>query len=117
MSAGNYDLNLEEGADFSITLTITDSAGTAVDLTGHTAEMNFSSDRDTAYTLQLTHSAGLTMGGTAGTIVVALTDTQVGTLSAAWTKGQYDLITIDAAGLRTRRISGSVYIAEQVHQS
>ena len=112
MSAGNYDINLEQGSDYTITLTIKDSSGTAIDLTSHTANMYFSADRDSSLDLTLTESAGLTLGGTAGTVVIVLTDVQVDAFT--WSKGQYDLITLDAAGLKTRRLTGAVYISEEV---
>lgn len=35
MAAGKYTMNIEQGADYKIKLTIKDSAGALVDLTGH----------------------------------------------------------------------------------
>lgn len=36
MSAGNYTIAIDQGADFTLQLTIKDATGTEVDLTGHT---------------------------------------------------------------------------------
>lgn len=115
MSVANYDIELFQGADYSLTITVKDSNGDAVDLTGYSASMYIANDRDSSPDLTLTGGAGLTLGGTAGTIQVAITDTQVDAIS--WTKGEYDLVTTDGSGNKERKLQGSVFVNEQVPTS
>ena len=73
--AGNYNIITDQGATFSRTLTWTDSAGTAVNLTGYTARMQVRTDYETTGTpvLSLTTENGkIVLGGSAGTIALGV---------------------------------------------
>lgn len=115
MSAGHHDLELEQGSDFTTTLTYKDEDDAAIDLTSYTANLRVAVDHDTSPDFTLTESSGLTLGGTAGTIVVTITDTQVDALT--WKQGWYDLVIISAAGLKTRIMQGQVFVKQQVETS
>tara|TARA_R110000824_G_scaffold379270_1_gene571175 strand:- start:53 stop:415 length:363 start_codon:yes stop_codon:yes gene_type:complete len=96
-------------ADWDITLTwYTTIAETAVvDLTNYTARMKIRRKQsDSGHLASLTNSSGITLGGSAGTIVIKLTDTQ----TAAITPGPavYDLEMIDGSGYVRRLIEGSL---------
>lgn len=94
MRAGLYDLTIEAGATFNLSLTYEDERGQAVDLTGYTGRM------------QLRESA------TAATVVIELT-TANGRLSIDIPNGQINL-TVAAAD--TTGLSGSgVYDLELVN--
>jgi len=72
INPGLYDLVCPQGASFDKTFTWT-IGGTAVNLTGYTAAMQVRVGFDTATTLvSLTNGSGITLGGTAGTIGVAI---------------------------------------------
>ena len=111
MSAGRFDLNLEQGADFELGL-VWRANGVLVDLTGATAKLQVKADYDSAALFSLTEGVGLTLGGTAGTITIAITDTQVGLLSLLQ-PSVYDLqVTISSK--ITRLLQGVVNVSRAV---
>jgi hypothetical protein len=72
INPGIYDLVCPQGATFDKTFTWT-IGGTAVDLTGYTAALQVRTYADSSATLvSLTNGSGITLGGTAGTIGVAI---------------------------------------------
>lgn len=113
MSANNFDLTLNEGADFALSLTWADSGGTPVDITGATAKLQIKTAVGASALVSLTHASGLTLGGTAGTIAIALTVAQIATLGADFS-GVYDLKITMASALVTRLLQGSVWVSPQV---
>lgn len=130
------DLTIRQGETWSLTYTKKDSAGAAVDLTGYTARAAI---RDRvggsleAYLSTGTDADGgtITLGGAAGTVVLAMTATEsaglAGGLSewtgpwgdASATDGptvvyRYDLELISAAGAVTRELEGRVEVQRQI---
>ena len=102
-------------SDWEITLTwYTSTAKSAtVDLTNYTARLDIRRKvSDSPAVATLTNSSGITLGGAAGTIVIALTDTQ----TAAITPGPavYDLEMIDGSGKIRRLIEGSLTFTPSV---
>jgi hypothetical protein len=72
INPGLYDLVCPQGASFDKTFTYS-IGGTAVNLTGYTAAMQVREYADASTTLvSLTNGSGITLGGTAGTIDVAI---------------------------------------------
>jgi hypothetical protein len=72
INPGLYDLVCPQGASFDKTFTWT-IGGTAVNLTGYTAAMQVRAYSDSSAALvSLTNGSGITLGGTAGTIGVAI---------------------------------------------
>lgn len=112
------DLNLDcfQGANFDYSLTWTTTSGTVtspVDLTNYTARMQVR-DEYTASTavLSLTSGSGITLGGTAGTILLEAS----ATATAALVSGQYvyDLELVSAAGYVTRLVEGLFIVDPEV---
>ena len=112
MAAGTLDLNVEQGATYSQTLTWKIN-NALVNLTNYTARMQVREDvTSTSTIISLTQAAGLTLGGAAGTIVIALTATQ----TAALVSGNYvyDLELASSGGVVTRLVQGDFNISPEV---
>lgn len=113
MTAGTYDITIEQGATFSRVFTWT-ADGSNVNLTGYTARMMVRSDiEDTNALLTLTtENGGISLGGAAGTITVTIS----ATATAALTRGSavYDLELISGSSVVTRLLKGVVSITREV---
>jgi hypothetical protein len=103
------NITIDQDADFTQTLTVKDSTGTVVDLTGLTITSKL---RKTHLSSSATSFTTAAVSATDGTCSVALTDT----VTSALTEGRYvwDLTTTDGDGLITRRIEGRVTITPSV---
>ena len=106
------NLTIDQDADFTQTLTIKDSAGDVVDLTGQTVTSKL---RKTHLSSSATSFTTAIVSATAGTCSITLTDT----VTSALTEGRYvwDLTTTTSAGLITRRIEGRVSSGMAQHAS
>ncbi len=119
MSAGNYDIVIEQGADYGVTLTLKDSSGTLIDLTDYTARMDIREkvDSETAI-LSLTEVAVsgnvLTLGAGAGTIVITIKAAT--TAAMDFETAVYDLAIRDSGDTNdvTRVIAGQVTLDREV---
>lgn len=79
---------------------------TAKNITGYTARMAIRRKQsDTAALADLTSSSGITMGGSAGTIVIKLTSSQTAGITPG--PGVWDLELIDGSGIVTRFVEGT----------
>lgn len=114
MTAGLYNITIEQGATFRLSLVWKDGAGSPVNLTGYTARMQVRrSYPDTSTQLNLTtENGGITLGGAAGTIEVVGDATKTDDIAAA--KGVYDLELVSASGVVTRLVEGKVTIKPEV---
>ena len=111
INPGTYNFNLYQGADWDRTFTITQS-GTALNLTGYTASMQIREAADsTAYLLSLTSGSGITLGGTAGTVAVAITSAQSSAIAAG--SYAYDLELLSGSQV-TRLLQGAVNVSGNV---
>lgn len=131
------DLIIRQGETWSLSYTKKDSAGSAVDLSGYTARASI---RDgyggglEAYLSTGTDADGgtITLGGAAGTVVLAMTAAQTSDLAGGLNSAtlallgdpvaqevssvsyRYDLELVSAAGAVTRELEGRVQILMQV---
>lgn len=114
MSAGIYDIYIEQGATYNQPLVWKDSSGTAVNVTGYTARMQIRKTVDaTTIILTLTTENGrITVGGANGliTLLVSAADTAALTTFC----GVYDLEVISPTGVVTRLLEGQVEISKEV---
>ena len=103
------NLTIDQDADFTQTLTIKDSTGTVVYISGQTVTSKM---RKTHLSTSATSFTTAIVSGTAGTCSITLTDT----VTAALTEGRYvwDLTTTDDTGLVTRRLEGRVTVTPSV---
>jgi hypothetical protein len=114
MTAGTYDITIEQGATYSQVFTWKNSAGTAINVTGYTARMQARESVDTASTFiaLTTENGGIALGGAAGTITLAMTATATAALSVF--SGFYDLELISGSGIVTRLLQGSLTVSPEV---
>jgi hypothetical protein len=114
--AGVHDFVIYQGADWGITLTWT-AYGSLVDLTGWHAHLQVRpgfASQTPAVLINLTDpSGGITLGGTAGTISLALSAAQTAALSFA-SPAVYDLKMTNPSGSVTRLLQGAVTLSQQV---
>lgn len=115
MSAGFWNIEIEQHADYARTITLyVDPALTQLrNLTGYTAKMQA---RDSADALKLDSSAGdisLVLGGAAGTIAISITKAEVDTLVPG-TGYSYDLVLVSAGGVSERILQGSLSVLKGV---
>ena len=103
-----HNINIEKFADFSLTFTLTDSAGEAIDLTGATitaAIREFPESSD--YT-----EFNIETGDTSGVITISMTNET--TTEIGWTYGYYDVFVTFADGIVWRVLWGRVNVIPAV---
>lgn len=106
------NLNCWQGANFDYSLTWKTN-GTAVNLTGYSARMQVRETYDsTTPVLSLTSGSGITLGGTAGSIILEAT----ATTTAGVPSGQYvyDLELVTGGGYVTRLLEGNFTVDPEV---
>ena len=112
--AGEYKLTIEQGADWSQTLTykIND---VAVKLTGYSARLQARTHPaadSTVLSLTTATGGGITLGGGAGTIVLTRTAAQTALLTPGLY--YYDLELVSGAGIVKRLLEGALEIRAEV---
>jgi hypothetical protein len=112
--AGKLDILIEQGVDWKLELAYeTGSPSTAVNLTGYTARFQVATRHSAANPLvQLTQASGITLGGSAGTIVIQLNQAQTNALPAQ--KAVWDLVLVSLSGEDTRLLEGTATITPEV---
>lgn len=96
------NLFIDQDADFTTTVTINDSNGSALDLTSYTAlAMIRKTYQSTSAT---TFTSTFASDRTTGQITISLTDTQTADLEAG--RYVYDLVITDSSGTKTRVVEG-----------
>jgi hypothetical protein len=113
INPGIYNVTCFQGADFDQQFVVS-QGGTALNWTGYSARMQVREAADaTATLLSLsTGGSGIVLGGTAGTITVAITNAQ----SAAVNAGSYayDLELVSNSSAVTRILQGSFNVVGNV---
>ena len=114
MSASTYDITIEQGATFSLLITYRDTAGALVDLTGYTAKMDIRTAVGGSLIKTIsTASGGITLGGAAGTITLAISATDTAAITS---NGVYDL-ELTSGSTVTRLIQGGMTLSREVTTS
>jgi hypothetical protein len=115
MALGNsFDLTINQGATFELTVTWKDAAGTAINLTGYSARMQVRETYSSSTSIvSLTSGAGITLGGAAGTIAIVISATTTAALTAPFS-GVYDLELVSAGGVVTRLLQGAATVSPEV---
>ena len=102
---------IDQGADFTTTLTVNDSNGNALDLTNYTAaaqvRKTFLSSSATSFTVAFVSPR------TSGQITLSLTDVQTATFEAG--RFVYDVVITAADGTKTRVVEGQVTVLSLIH--
>ena len=107
-------LQIYQGATFQHRLRWRTSGGTPIDLTGCMARMQVRSDIESPVVLLslTTESGGITLGGTAGTIDLLVSDED--TSAITWDGGVWDLEIAHPGGTVTRLAEGSISVSPEV---
>jgi hypothetical protein len=113
MAASTYNITAEQGANYAATLTYRDSSNVLVNLTGYSARMQVrrTVGSETRY-LSLTQASGITLGGAAGTVAIAISAAALSSIPAG--NYVYDLELISGAGAVVRLISGDFVVSGEV---
>jgi hypothetical protein len=113
MASSVYDITAEQGANYTATLTYRDSANTLINITGYTARMQVRKTIGSATPyLSLTNTSGITLGGAAGTVAIAISAATLASVPAG--NYVYDLELISGAGVVVRLISGDFIVTGEV---
>ncbi len=117
MTAGVYDITVEQGSTFRLEAVYKDSNDAIVDLTGYIARMQIRKRKSSTTTLSdsTTANGQVVITPAAGKVVVTIP----ATTTAAFTgrRGEYDLEIEDGAGVVTRLLEGLVTISKEVTRS
>jgi len=113
MSAGIYDITIEQGATFALTATWKDNTGSPINLSGYSARMQVRTSYEAEETLvSLTSSGGdIVLGGALGTIVITIAASVTQGLQI--NEGVYDLELINGATV-TRLLQGRATVSREV---
>ena len=107
-TAGPVHFEIPTYSEFGVTMTwyLTSAKTTTKDLSTYTAAMDIRRKQsDSAALIALTSGSGITLGGSAGTIVITLTDTQTAAVTPG--PGVWDLELIDSGGSNLRLVEGT----------
>jgi len=119
MPALKHDILIEKGATFRLSLLYKDSAGSPVNLTGWNARMKTRLTYDGPEIASLTVDSttapgGITMGGTAGTMVITISAANTSAVTEKG-RGVYDLEIYDTSSpVQVERIiEGKAILSEE----
>ena len=104
---------INQGANFTTTVTISDSDGSALDLTSYTALAQIRKTYDSTTATDFT--AAFDSDRTTGKITISLTDTQTTALNSG--RYVYDLLITSAGGDKTRVVEGIATVNPSVSRS
>ncbi len=107
--------SIENGFDWSFDLTIHQGATSStpvMDLTGFTGRFEVRAEPGSTALVNLTSPVGITMGGTAGTVQIALTATETALIPPG--QYRYDLALTSAIPSKNRYLTGYVEVLDRV---
>ena len=104
---------IDQGADFSTTVTVSDSAGSALDLSNYTALAQIRKTYES--TTATTFTSTFADDRTTGQITISLTDVQ--TTALDFGRYVYDLLITDGDGDKTRVVEGIATVNPSVSRS
>jgi hypothetical protein len=101
---------IDQGADFSTTVTVTDDSNAAVDLTGYTARGQIRKHYTSTTAVDFTINFGSPRSE--GQVELSLTNSQTGSMEAG--RYVYDAEIIAQSGVVTRLVEGIATVTPQV---
>ena len=104
---GIYNFTLQRRSDHSIPLLFKDGNDNAINLTGYTVEAQVWEETRTTKFADFTTTY---TDRSAGSVSIALTDTQTATFSPDVLK--YDVLLIDPSGLKEYYLEGTIFVSE-----
>jgi hypothetical protein len=114
MPAAKYNLEIEQGATFTLALVYKDSEDAVIDLSGYSGRMQIRAKASSATAvIDATTANGLvSIDGTAGSVTVTVSATA--TSAMAITAGVYDLEIESTSAVVTRLLQGKVTVSPGV---
>ena len=112
VAPGILNLTFPQGATWELSLTWTDAAGDAIDVTNYSARMQARNGYDGDAVLSLTSGSGITLGGTAGTIDLSVDAATTAAIGAA--QYVYDLEVESSGGVVSRVVQGTFTVTREV---
>jgi hypothetical protein len=121
VTAGSYDISIDRGFDWGLSLTWNDSSGDPYDLTAWSADMKIRpaySDQTTLTYAWLSTATGagingtVALGGNAGTIVLSIPAATTANIPAG--NAVYDLRLTNPSGQSTKLLYGIVQVWDEV---
>jgi len=107
--AGFAEITIEQGADFSTTITVNDSSGTPQNLTSYTAasqiRKSYYSTTSTSFTISVTDAA-------AGQITAAMSSSTTANLTPG--RYVYDVVMTSPTNTKTRIVEGIATVLASV---
>ena len=104
---GTYNFTLQRRSDHSIPLLFKDGNDNAINLTNYTVEAQVWEETRTTKYADFTTTY---TDRTAGSVSIALTDTQTTTFTPDILK--YDVLLTDPSGLKEYYLEGTIYVSE-----
>ena len=104
---GTYNFTLQRRSDHSIPLLFKDGNDVAINLTGYTVEAQVWEETRTTKYADFTTTY---TDRSAGSVSIALTDTQTATFTPDILK--YDVLLIDPSGSKEYYLEGTIYVSE-----
>lgn len=115
MAAARHNLVIEQGVDFSLEVTLTDSTGSAINLTNMTFSSKIKRSPETdpiklnntaiSFTVNITNASG-------GEVTFSLTDEKTAALPGD--NLIYDIFRTDSAGNKYRDLEGEIEVIERI---
>ena len=103
------NLFIDQGTDFSITVDVTDAAGTALNLSGYTAAAQI---RKTYASSTISATFNTSIAAATGQVTLSLTDSETSNLEAG--RYVYDLNINSSSGQKTRVVEGQATVTPGV---
>lgn len=111
--AVQYNVEIDQGADWFLNVTYEQPAGTPVNITGYTSALQLRSlPTDATAVLSLSTGSGITITGASGLVAVHATATQTRAIDEG--VYYYDLEITSQANIVTRLIQGQAYVSAEV---
>ena len=101
---------IDQGADYSASIDVTDSDGDNIDLTGYTAAGQIR--KSYSSTTAVDFAVSVASPGTLGVLNISLTNTQTNNMKAG--RYVYDIEITSSGGIKTRVLEGQVEITAGV---
>ena len=103
------ELLIEQGATFSTTINVSDSAGAAINLFGYTASSQM---RKSYYATSNTIISAVVTGNANGEITLSMTSANTANLTPG--RSVFDLLITAPSGIKTRVVEGIIMISPGV---
>ena len=107
IAPGTYDMTIHRRSDHSVSVTLKDSGGSAVNLTGYSIASQI---WDSGRTAKAADATCAITSAANGTWTWTVTDTQTTTFTADEYK--YDVLLTNGSGLKEYWIEGTIYMDE-----